>query len=55
MKATPLPPNPPPKIHEKLVTWVEHHPVEATEMVTSSSDGTVKVWRTPETIENVEG
>jgi len=41
-------PNPPPKAHEKLITWVEHHPVEKGEMVTASSDGMVKVWRTPE-------
>ncbi|KAF8521279.1 WD40-repeat-containing domain protein [Hysterangium stoloniferum] len=45
--ATPLAPNPPPKVHEKLITWVEHHPIEANEMITASSDGTAKVWRTP--------
>jgi len=41
----PLQPNPPPKVHEKVVTWIEHHPVEANEMITASADGTVKVWR----------
>lgn len=47
-----LPPNPPPKVHDKLVTWIEHHPVEATEMITASSDGTVKVWKTSEPAAN---
>jgi len=45
--AAPLAPNPPPKIHEKTITWVEHHPNEAGEMITASADGTAKVWRTP--------
>ncbi|KIJ49357.1 hypothetical protein M422DRAFT_224987 [Sphaerobolus stellatus SS14] len=40
-------PNPPPKVHDKLVTWVEHHPTEA-EMITASGDGTVKVWTAPQ-------
>lgn len=47
LEASPLAPNPPPKIHNKVITWVEHHPKEANEMITASSDGTVKVWRTP--------
>ncbi|KAI0051265.1 WD40 repeat-like protein [Auriscalpium vulgare] len=44
----PLQPNPPPKVHEKVVLWTEHNPTEAGEMITSSADGTVKVWRYPE-------
>ncbi|KAI9572070.1 WD40-repeat-containing domain protein [Boletus coccyginus] len=40
-----LQPNPPPKVHNKVITWTEHHPSEAGEMVTASADGTVKVWR----------
>jgi len=43
--AKPLMPNPPPKVHEKVITWVEHHPTEAGEMISASADGTVKVWR----------
>nr|VWO98991.1 Mitochondrial division protein 1 [Ganoderma boninense] len=38
-------PNPPPKVHDKVITWIEHHPIEAGELVTASADGTVKVWR----------
>lgn len=38
-------PNPPPKVHNKVITWTEHHPSDAGEMVTASADGTVKVWR----------
>ncbi|KIM40222.1 hypothetical protein M413DRAFT_446388 [Hebeloma cylindrosporum] len=41
-------PNPPPKIHDKIITWTEHHPTEAGEMITASADGTVKVWRHPD-------
>ena len=44
-----LQPNPPPKAHEKLITWTEHHPTDAGEMITASADGTVKVWRHPDT------
>jgi mitogen-activated protein kinase organizer 1 len=40
-------PNPPPKVHEKVITWTEHHPTESGEMLTASADGTVKVWRHP--------
>ncbi|KAG8213791.1 WD40-repeat-containing domain protein [Butyriboletus roseoflavus] len=40
-----LQPNPPPKVHNKVITWTEHHPSEAGEMITASADGTVKVWR----------
>ncbi|KAF4621028.1 hypothetical protein D9613_000791 [Agrocybe pediades] len=40
-----LQPNPPPKVHNKVITWTEHHPVNDGEMITSSADGTVKVWR----------
>ena len=47
LQAAPLQPNPPPKVHDKVVTWVEHHPVEAGELITASADGTVKVWRSP--------
>ncbi|KAH9917886.1 nuclear mRNA splicing protein [Epithele typhae] len=43
--ASPLQPNPPPQVHKKVITWVEHHPVEVGELVTASADGTVKVWR----------
>lgn len=38
-------PNPPPKVHDKVITWVEHHPLEAGEMISASADGVVKVWR----------
>ncbi|KAG6842154.1 hypothetical protein C0991_001647 [Blastosporella zonata] len=44
-----LPPNPPPKAHQKVITWTEHHPTETNEFFTSSADGTVKVWRDPDT------
>ncbi|KAK7053416.1 hypothetical protein VNI00_004042 [Paramarasmius palmivorus] len=40
-------PNPPPKVHHKVVTWTEHHPTDPNEMITASADGTCKVWRTP--------
>jgi len=40
-----LAPNPPPKVHQKVITWIEHHPTDADEMVTASADGTVKVWK----------
>ncbi|KAG2121377.1 WD40-repeat-containing domain protein [Suillus cothurnatus] len=43
--ATVLQPNPPPKVHDKVITWTEHHPIDPGEMITSSADGTVKVWR----------
>lgn len=46
-QAQPLSPNPPPKVHEKVITWTEHHPSEDGEMITASADGTVKVWRHP--------
>jgi WD40 repeat protein len=45
-QAKPLKPNPPSKVHHKVVTWTEHHP-EARELITASADGTVKVWRYP--------
>ncbi|KAF9024837.1 WD40 repeat-like protein [Hymenopellis radicata] len=41
-------PNPPPKVHDKVITWTEHHPTDAGEMITASADGTCKVWRHPE-------
>ena len=47
MQAKPLKPNPPPKVHNKVVTWTEHHPTEAEELITASADGTVKIWRYP--------
>ncbi|EMD32095.1 hypothetical protein CERSUDRAFT_109006 [Gelatoporia subvermispora B] len=47
LDAAVLQPDPPPKVHYKAITWVEHHPIEANEMVTASADGTVKVWRHP--------
>ncbi|KAJ4498123.1 WD40-repeat-containing domain protein [Lentinula lateritia] len=40
-----LQPNPPPKVHSKVITWTEHHPSDAGEMITSSADGTCKIWR----------
>ncbi|KAJ7591556.1 WD40-repeat-containing domain protein [Mycena floridula] len=43
-----LQPNPPPKIHSKVITWTEHHPTDAGEMITASADGTCKVWRLPD-------
>jgi len=46
-KAKPLDPNPPPKAHSKVITWTEHHPSDSNEMITSSADGTAKVWRNP--------
>ncbi|GLB37547.1 putative WD domain, G-beta repeat [Lyophyllum shimeji] len=45
-----LPPNPPPKAHQKVITWTEHHPTDPNEMFTASADGTVKVWRHPATV-----
>ncbi|KAJ3554925.1 hypothetical protein NM688_g2852 [Phlebia brevispora] len=45
--AKPLAPNPPPKVHDKVILWVEHHPIEEGEMITAGSDGLVKVWRHP--------
>jgi hypothetical protein len=27
----------PPKIHEKVITWIEHHPTKADEMLTASA------------------
>jgi mitogen-activated protein kinase organizer 1 len=48
LKATTLQPNPPPKVHHKVITWIEHHPSEVGEVVTASADGTVKVWRYPD-------
>ncbi|CUA66845.1 WD repeat domain-containing protein 83 [Rhizoctonia solani] len=36
----------PPTVHDKVITWVEHHPLDAGEMVSASADGIVKVWRT---------
>ena len=50
-QANVLLPNPPPQVHQKLITWTEHHPTDASEMITASADGTVKVWRHPETDE----
>ncbi|KII92845.1 hypothetical protein PLICRDRAFT_103445 [Plicaturopsis crispa FD-325 SS-3] len=47
LDAKPLQPNPPPKAHSKVITWTEHHPTDAGEMITASGDGTVKVWRNP--------
>ncbi|KZT58289.1 WD40 repeat-like protein [Calocera cornea HHB12733] len=41
----PMGDNPPPKVHKKVITWVEQHPVKSGEMVSASGDGTVKVWR----------
>ncbi|GHJ83712.1 hypothetical protein NliqN6_0114 [Naganishia liquefaciens] len=34
----------PAKIHSKVITWVETHPLHGNEMLTASADGTVKVW-----------
>ncbi|KAK7472747.1 hypothetical protein VKT23_000857 [Stygiomarasmius scandens] len=43
-----LQPNPPPKVHDKVITWTEHHPSDPNEMITASADGTCKVWKQPE-------
>ncbi|PBK74496.1 WD40 repeat-like protein [Armillaria solidipes] len=43
-----LQPNPPPKVHGKVITWTEHHPSGEGEMITASADGTCKVWHHPE-------
>jgi len=43
-----LQPNPPPKVHQKVITWTEHHPSNAGELITASADGIVKIWRRPE-------
>jgi len=48
LDASPLLPNPPPKVHDKVVTWIEHHPTEDGELISASADGTVKVWRHPQ-------
>ena len=45
LKANPLQPSPPPRVHDKVITWVEHHPSEDGEMITASADETVKVWQ----------
>ncbi|KAL4248663.1 WD repeat domain-containing protein MORG1 [Abortiporus biennis] len=45
LDASVLSPNPPPVIHDKVITWVEHHPTEDGELITASADGTVKVWK----------
>lgn len=45
LDAVPLPPMPPPKVHQGVVLWVEHHPTEDGEMISAGADGTVKVWR----------
>ncbi|KIO32189.1 hypothetical protein M407DRAFT_13956 [Tulasnella calospora MUT 4182] len=45
LTATPMGTQPPPKVHEKVITWVEHHPTASGDMLTASADGTVKVWR----------
>ncbi|KIY50129.1 nuclear mRNA splicing protein [Fistulina hepatica ATCC 64428] len=45
LDAKPMPPHPPPKGHHKVITWTEQHPTDKGEMVTSSADGTAKVWR----------
>ncbi|KAJ7287776.1 nuclear mRNA splicing protein [Mycena rebaudengoi] len=45
LDAKPLQPNPPPKVHNKVITWTEYHPIEKGEMFTASADGTVKIWR----------
>ena len=45
LKANPLQPSPPPRVRDKVITWVEHHPSEDGEMITASADGTVRVWQ----------
>ena len=35
------------RVHDKVITWTEHHPVEAGEMITASADGLIKVWSHP--------
>jgi len=49
LDANVLPPHPPPKVHNSVILWTEHHPAEDGELITASGDGTVKVWRHPTT------
>lgn len=44
-QGTPTGSGKPEKVHDKVITWTEHHPVDKDEMITSSADGTVKVWK----------
>jgi len=44
---SPVQPNPPPKVHEKIITWTEQHPTQKDEMITASADGKIKVWKYP--------
>ncbi|KAJ9096623.1 hypothetical protein QFC20_006385 [Naganishia adeliensis] len=34
----------PEKVHDKVITWVESHPLNGEELLTASADGTIKVW-----------
>ena len=45
LTANPLQASPPPRVRDKVITWVEHHPSEDGEMITASADETVKVWQ----------
>lgn len=45
VNATVLSPDPPPKVHAKVVTWVEQRPNDPGQLVSASADGTIKVWR----------
>lgn len=45
IQAKPLQPSPPPKVHDKVILWVEHHPIDPGEMISASADGIVKVWK----------
>ncbi|KAL0956434.1 hypothetical protein HGRIS_002582 [Hohenbuehelia grisea] len=49
LDAKPMQPNPPPQVHSKVITWTEHHPTDTGELITASADGTVKIWRHPNT------
>ncbi|EJT98009.1 nuclear mRNA splicing protein [Dacryopinax primogenitus] len=53
LDSKPLGENPPRKVHNKVITWVEQHPVRAGELVSASGDGTVKVWRLQQKQEDV--
>lgn len=43
--ATTIAPDPPPKAHNKVVTWLEQRPNDSNQLVSASADGTIKVWQ----------
>ncbi|KAI5450846.1 hypothetical protein NCC49_002587 [Naganishia albida] len=34
----------PRRVHDKVITWVQVHPLHGEELLTASADGTIKVW-----------